>query len=54
METIDDSARRILVRKDTAGNLFWLQGTQDQTAYEKIADSAKYLKGEPLPAPRFN
>lgn len=49
----DDDTCNILVWEDAAGNLFWLQGTQDQATYEKIAASVKDVKDKPLPALRF-
>ncbi len=46
----DDGSCNILVWEDAAGNLFWLQGTQDQATCEKIASSVKEVQDAPLPA----
>ena len=45
----DDGSRNILVWEDAAGNLFWLQGTQDQATCERIAESVREVKDDPLP-----
>ena len=49
----DDGTCNILVWEDAAGNLFWLQGTQDQATCERIAESVKDVKDDPLPALTF-
>ena len=49
----DDGTCNILVWEDTAGNLFWLQGTQDQATCERIAESVRNVKDTPLPALTF-
>ena len=49
----EDGSRNILVWEDTAGNLFWLQGTQDQATCERIAESVRDVKDTPLPALTF-
>ncbi len=49
----DDGTCNILVWEDTAGNLFWLQGTQDQATCERIAESVRDVKDTPLPALTF-
>ncbi|EOS66834.1 hypothetical protein [Oscillibacter sp. 1-3] len=49
----DDGTCNILVWEDAAGNLFWLQGTQDQATCERIAESVRDVKDDPLPALTF-
>ncbi len=49
----DDGTCNILVWEDAAGNLSWLQGTQDQATCERIAESVRDVKDDPLPALTF-
>ena len=49
----DDGSCNILVWEDEAGNLLWLRSTQDQATCERIAESVKDVKDEPLPALTF-
>lgn len=49
----DGDTCNMLIWENKAGNLLWLQGTQDQATFEKIAESVKSIRDEPLPALTF-
>ena len=53
-QVYDDGSCNILVWEDEAGNLLWLRSTQDQATCEKIAESVREVRDDPLPALTFS